>query len=185
MCHFITAALAPGAKIDEVAKLAKLYGLAWVSIANKSVLAKLEKGSTYFYTATGMCDCGTEIGSNNLYPSKQKTDFSSEITRFKNKGWTENKIKNWLAAKQKNVKKTNRVKANSGAGAELEKWRKFIADLLNAKHSKQVTLLVHMYHRGLESERIAIECLTKTKLYDLSDSVLINIKEDHLYQFNM
>jgi hypothetical protein len=165
--------------------IADSFGLAWVPIANKSVLAFFEKGSSYFYTTTGMSDCGTELGRKYCGKANGKTDFSSEIIRFKRKGWSDNKIPNWLAEKQKNRLKNSRVNASIGAGAELKNWHSFIGEILGAKYSRHLNLLIHMYHRGLENERIEIKCLTKIRLYDLSDKVLLNIEKDNLYQFTL
>lgn len=185
MCIFITVAVAADSNLKGIAELAKRYGLGWISCTNKSVLGKLEKGSLYFSTTSGMCNCDTELGGATYNDSTAYTKLSSRVTGFRKKGWTESKIKNWLAEKRKYLTKIRRKNIHSDAGVEIENWRRFIAEILSEKLSEHIILLLHMYKQSIENERIDIQGVTYILADDLSGSLLLGIQQDRLYQFTL
>ena len=183
MCHFITTSLPRGANIESVSATAGRYQLAWELIKNKKVASQLDKGSSYFCTTQGMCDCGTEFGAKCFGVDKTSPNYSSDIKSFQRKGWSESKIKKWLAEKEKNLRKNERVNSSIKAGQEIERWIGFISEILQNKYTSNVNVLLHMYSGNLESERIEIKDRTLTKVSEMSEELFLNIEEDHLYQF--
>ncbi len=183
MCHFITATLPRDARIELISAAAGRHQLAWVAIENKKVSSQLDKGSTYFYTTQGMCDCGTEFGAKCVGVDKMIPDYSSDIKSFQRKGWSATKISKWVGEKEKNMKKNERVKSAIVPGEEIERWMKFISDILENKYTTSVGVLLHTYSGDLENERIKISGRTTTILSKISKDLFLNIEEDHLYRF--
>ncbi len=185
MCHFITTALPRDAQIESVSSTAERYQLAWNSIENKKVISQLENGSSYFYTAQGMCDCGTEFGAKCFGVDNTVPDFSSDIKAFQRKGWSETKISKWLAEKEKNIQKNKRINSSIKPGQEIHRWIGFISEILNKKYTTNVSVLLHMYSGDLESERIMITSTIVTNLSKISEELFLKIEEDCLYQFSL
>ncbi|TDF37219.1 hypothetical protein EYS14_13755 [Alteromonadaceae bacterium M269] len=184
MCYFITAVLSPDSNIEKVALMAKSFQLNWVSIYNKSVSQYLEKGSHYFYTANGLCDCDTSLGKLNRCRSRRKADFDIQIQRFLRKGWSQSKVNNWLEEKEKIQEREKRIALNSDKGLDAERWFEFVNQVLDQKLTSFFSLLLHSYHGSLEGELVSIEGLINVDVADFSVGFLLNMKEDTFYQFH-
>lgn len=55
--------------------------------------------------------------------------------------------------------------------------------MLTSDYTRRIGLLLHMYHGGIESERISIVRREIVKLAELTPELLMRIKEDVLYEF--
>jgi hypothetical protein len=185
MCHYITARLPQSVDADSVAPIFKLHKFAFYLISNPHVSAQLEAGDLYVLTTTGHCDCGTALGSLDVPVARDDLSFERELKRFRKQGWSEAKIARWLEQKEQTKEKHLREDEArlKGGTRELNEWVGLITNVLKSGYAPRIGLLLHMYTRGIESERISILRREKVKLVDLSPELLMRIKEDVVYEF--
>jgi len=154
-------------------------------ISNPHVLTHLESGDLYVLTTRGHCDCGTALGSLSGSFADDDPTYHRELKKFRKQGWSEAKINRWLEQKEETKEKHQREKDAQFKGSfrELNEWIGLITDLLKTGHTRRMSLLLHMYHGGLESEEIAILGKERVKLSETTSELLTSIKEDVLYEF--
>jgi hypothetical protein len=189
MCHFITATLPKDADLKSAEQIFKLHHLGFKEIENLSVFEHLEKGDIYILTTKGMCDCGTVLASNN--PENHQSDEiqaqkykDRTIEKLKAKGWSDTKIRRWQKETELNKEKETRVseQAHENSLALVDDWINFIRDILNSKATKRVGILVHEYSGGLDN-RIKILGKEKVELKNLTPNLLVEMREDVIYDF--
>jgi len=108
-----------------------------------------------------------------------------EIDKLKRRGWGEAKIKRWVKEKKKSLKK-NEIEMQhykQDRLAEAQEWVDFLKEVVGHKEFSRFGLLLHWYRGGPESEKIQIKDIDVISSQNLAPEVLINIREDILYQF--
>ena len=185
MCHYITATLPHSVKPESVAPLFESHKLGFELISNPHVSSQVEAGDWYVLTTRGHCDCGTALGSLNHPPSGEAVSYERELKKFRKRGWGEAKIKRWLEQKEQTKERHLREDEARAQGStlELDQWVGFVTDVLKSGHARRIGLLLHMYQRGVESERIDIHGKESVRLTALSPELLMRMKEDVLYEF--
>lgn len=185
MCHFITATLPHSAQVDFVAPIFGVHKLSFKVIDNPHVLSQLDSGDIYIHTTSSHCDCGTALGILNRSGDPESLNYDRETKRFRKQGWSEAKIQRWLEQKEQTKEKHLRedeARAKTGT-PDAAHWMAFIIDVLKSGHTHQIGLLLHLYHGGVESERIKLLGREKVKSKELNPKRLMEIKEDVLYEF--
>ncbi len=185
MCHFITATLPQSVDADSVAPIFTSHQFAFDLISNPHVSAQLEAGDLYLLTTRGHCDCGTALGSLDGPAPQDDHSSERELKKFRKQGWSEAKIARWLQQKEQTKEKHLREDEArfKGSTRELNQWVGLITNVLKSGRAARIGLLLHMYHGGIESERIDILRREKVRLVDLTPELLMRIKEDVLYEF--
>lgn len=185
MCHYITVSFPHNVNVVSVAPMFESHRFGFELISNPHVSAQLEAGDLYLLTTRGHCDCGTALGSLNGSVTPDDLSNERELKKFRKQGWSEAKINRWLEQKEQTKEKHLREAEAQAKGSthELNQWVRLITDVLTSGYAHRVSLLLHMYHGGIESERIGILQRDKVKLTDLSPDLLMRIKEDVVYEF--
>ena len=185
MCHYITVTLPHNVNADSVAPIFESHKLGFELISNPHLSAQLEAGDLYLLTTRGHCDCGTALGSLNGSAARDELSYERELKKFRKQGWSEPKINRWLEQKEQTKEKHLREHEAQAKGSthELNHWVRLITDVLTSGYARRIGLLLHMYHGGIESERIGILRRDKVKLADLTPELLMRIKEDVVYEF--
>jgi len=185
MCHYITATLPHNVILDSVVPIFESHKLGFELITNPHVSAQIEAGDLYVLTTRGHCDCGTALGSLNLPAADEVASYERELKKFRKQGWSEAKITRWLEQKEQIEERHLREDEAraQGSTSELNQWVNFIADVLQSGRVRRIGLLLHMYQRGVESERIDILGREIVKLAELNPEKLMRMKEDVVYEF--
>ena len=185
MCHYITASLPGNVNVDSMAAIFKSHKLGFELISNPHVSEHLEAGDLYVLTTRGHCDCGTALGSLDVSAPSDGPGYERELKKFRKQGWSEAKINRWLEQKEQTKEKHQREDEARARGSthELNQWVELITDVLKSGDARRLGLLLHLYHGGLESERINILRREKVKLTETTQELLIGIQEDVLYEF--
>ena len=184
MCHYITATLPHAVDLKVVASIFECYKLGFELISNPHVAAQIDSQAWYVLTSRKHCDCGTVLGSL----TRQTTNglsYDRDVKKFRKEGWSEAKINRWLEQKEQTRERHRREDEAlaKGGGPELERWLKFLNDLLKTKVASKFGLLLHWYHTSVESERIKIQRRECVRLSDVNAERLMRIQEDVLYEF--
>jgi hypothetical protein len=185
LCHFITATLPQSANIDLANQVFRSHQLGFKVVHNPHVSPQLNPGEIYILTTRGQCDCGTALGALNRHgPSKDLT-YESEVAKLRKQGWSGAKVQRWLKQKREaEEKRKKEVDARAQGGmAEAETWVSLVSDLLQSGHANRVGVLLHLYHGGVETERVNISERRKVRLADLSPEYVMRMSEDILYEF--
>lgn len=185
MCHYITATLPHSVNPESVAPLFETHKLGFEVISNPHVLSQVEAGDWYVLTTRGHCDCGTALGSLNNPAASEMASYERELKKFRKQGWSEAKIKRWLEQKEQTKERHLREDEARAQGStpELDQWVDFITDMLTSGRTRGIGLLLHMYQRGVESERIDLLGKERVRVADLTPERLLRMKEDVLYEF--
>jgi hypothetical protein len=185
MCHYITVTLPHNVNANSVAPIFESHKLGFDLISNPHVSAQLEAGDLYLLTTRGHCDCGTALGSLNVSAAHDGLSYERELKKFRSQGWSEAKITRWLEHKEQTKEKHLREDEARAKGSthELNQWLKLITNVLKSGYALRIGVLLHMYHGGIESERISIVRREKVKLAELTPELLMRIKEDVVYEF--
>jgi hypothetical protein len=185
MCHFITATLPQTANHKSVSAIFTSYQLAFKQIANPHVLSQLDAKDIYILTTTGRCDCGTVLGRLNGSSESQSINYPNDVKKFRKQGWSEAKIQRWLSEKEQVQEKqeSKNIILTEESTLEASHWVEFIKVLLKSGFTQRLGLLLHLYHSGIESERIKILRKERICLAELSPEFIMRIEEDILYEF--
>ena len=181
MCHYITVTLPQTADADSVAPIFRSHKLGFQVITNPHVSEQVEAGDLHILTSKN-CDCGTAVGSLNASPPHEDFSYEPELKKFRNQGWSEAKINRWLEQKEQTKQKHLEARDKESTH-ELNQWIRLITDVLQSGYARRIGLLLHMYHGGIESERISILRREKVKLAGLTPELLMRMKEDVVYEF--
>lgn len=185
MCHFITATLPTNAIVKSVAAIFDAHKLAFREISNSSIAAFTGPDEMQILTTTGHCDCGTVLGSLNCPDKTEQLSLNRELDRLRKKRWSEARIQRWIEEKERTKEKHAREDANQArTGTPLAaEWISFISDVLRSGQTQSIGLLLHQYRGGIESERIKVLDRKRVILTGLTPAVLMEMKEDVLYEF--
>ena len=190
VCHFITAALPKNADLSLSREIFHRHKLGFELIENPSVQETLAEGDHYILTTSGMCDCGTILGSEfrEPLPSAEEMEKYARATvdKLRKKGWSEAKIQRWLNEAELNKEKERRGKEaghyyNVG---QASGWLEFITDFLNSKAAPRLSLLLH-YYSGPLSERILLHRKETISLPHLNAASLLSMEEDVIHEVSL
>lgn len=181
MCHYITVTLPQTADADSVAPIFRSHKLGFHVISNPHVSAQLEAGDLHILTSNS-CDCGTALGSLNASAPNDDLSYEPQLKKFRNQGWSETKINRWLEQKEQTKQKHLEARDQESTH-ELNQWIRLITDVLQSGNAGKIGLLLHMYHGGIESERIKIPRRERVKLSELIPELLMRMNEDVVYEF--
>ncbi|MCP4147063.1 MAG: hypothetical protein GY757_04870 [bacterium] len=182
MCHFITIILPP--KADEAAarEIANRYRRDLEPLTDNHVQPYLAPGEHYFSTTRGHCDCGTALGSRSICENGDR-DFSSDIKKFRKKGWSENKIQRWLdqmkqiETRDARVKETLHGRKNADAGD----WLELLGSVIRSKACQRIGLL--FYWSTARGSKIAPQDRIRVKVARADENYLFHLKENQVYEF--
>ena len=188
MCHYITATLPQKADINKAREIFLAYQLGFEEIENPSVKEQIEKGDHYVLTTSGMCDCGTVLGSEfreKIARGRSETiRVGNELEKLRKKGWSETKISRWMRevelAKQKGEQKIEL--AHEASLSSAQDWLSFVRDILGSRATDRIGLLIHMYN-GPITGRIKIKGKKTIPVKKLNEDVLLRMEEDLVYDF--
>jgi hypothetical protein len=129
-------------------------------------------------TTRKMCDCGTSLASaRQATPSAEPSEH--DLAKLRMKGWSESRIRRWLEEKATAARRqAAQEQLGVNTGAETKRWVRAIGQILNSHASEWVGVLVHIYSRGLDSERIALGPPNKVRLGALNEETLVEMNED-------
>ena len=184
MCFYITATLPEGTRLENLGSILDKYEMEFSEIHNRIVESQLRPKELYFRATKSYCDCDTVLGSLNRYQEYQKLYNSKKVKTLKKKKWSEERISNWIDDKLKNKDPQKRKKLTSlEIEKKLNRWTKFIQELLNNKIVSRMGILNHWYSGGLEDEEFIIKKTEKILLKEITQELLLNLNEDTLYEF--
>lgn len=185
MCHFITATLPQSVKLDSVAPIFESHKLGFDLVSNPHVSAQIESEDWHILTTRGHCDCDTVLGSLSRSVASEPISYERDLKKFREKNWSEAKIQRWLEQKEQTKEKHLREDEDQARRTtpDAAHWIGFITDVLISGHTRRIGLLLHMYHGGVESERIQILGRQKVNLKELTTKLLMEMKEDVVYEF--
>jgi hypothetical protein len=185
MCHFITATLPRGVKPELVAPIFESHKLGFQVLSNPHIAEQLDPGDSYVLTTRGHCDCGTVLGSLNQRTGGPGANLEREVERFRKHGWSEAKIQRWREQKdQARERRLREEEAHGQANAPLaDQWVRFITALLESGRTPRAGILLHLYRRNIESERIRVSQKERVELVRLTPQMLMEMREDVLYEF--
>lgn len=143
MCLFITVLLPRKAQISKIGELAKKHHFGWYNLSNQ-ITKQLDGDYFYFCTTSGMCDCGTLLGSKCRISSGKNLEI--EVARLKHKGWSDTKIARWV--EQKSAIKNKSINNLD----EVQKWMEFITEILEKRFTTTIGILIHMYSKSVNDE---------------------------------
>lgn len=186
MCYYITATLPKGTKIDLILPIFDKYEMALNHVNNEYVKSQLHSGELYFRPTQGYCDCDTVLGSLDISQKHESLIDSKKLKKLRKKGWSEEDINNWIIEKlhKERTKKKKKDKYwPEFRNQQASRWINFLNQLLDTGLTSQIGILIHWYKGGLESEQIEIKMTQRTNLDSISVEILMNLKEDVLYEF--
>lgn len=185
MCLYITATLPGDANPDCVAPIFKSYKLSFETVSNPYVLEQLHPGDAYFSTTSSHCDCGSALGSLGRFKGDEPEGYERELKKLRRKGWSEAKIQRWLEQKEQTKEKHVREDETLAEGNTpvAQHWVDCISQVLSSKCTDRVGILLHFYHVDVEGERVKILGQERIKLEELTPRLLMEMKEDIVYEF--
>ena len=178
MCHFLTATLPAGSRVEALVGITSL--LALKPIANAHLAAQLRPGELQLSTCTGHCDCGTAIGSAFVAEDAEeswKRGLERERKKLEKKGWSAAKIAR--AEEQRAAAREQRPTA-SGPSLELAAWLALLRQGIGGGKVDELGILLHSYRGSLEGERIALKGVRMVALAQVDEQLLRGIEEDFL-----
>ncbi|WP_287586672.1 hypothetical protein [Candidatus Borrarchaeum sp.] len=186
MCYYITATLPKGTKIDTLVPIFDNYEMTLSPVNNENVKSQLPFGELYFRPTQGYCDCDTVLGSLDISQKHEALVDSKKVKKLRKKGWSKEKINNWITEKmlKERAKKQKKDKYwPDFRNQQATRWINFLRELLDTGLTFRVGILIHWYNGGLDSEEIEIKKTQRVNVESINAEVLMNLKEDVLYEF--
>jgi hypothetical protein len=184
MCHFITAVIDKKTNLDSLNALGKEYIISFTRCSNQYVEEQLRDNEQYLAKHCKYCDCGTQLG---MLTREQSPDLmmieKRDIEKLQRKGWSENKIKRWIADREKSIEKDKAryEKLINGHHADVYNWLLYFNKVLSESQMTHIGLLLHWYKGATHSERIKIKDRRKILMTELTEEVLLKMEEDVIY----
>lgn len=185
MCWHITAILPHTVDLKAAASVFESHKLGFELISNPHVAAQIDPQAWHVLTTRKHCDCGTALGSLARRATDTDSNHDRMLKKFRKQGWSEAKIKRWLEQKEQTRERHQREDEalEQGSSYEVDRWIKFLNDLVGGKVAQKCGLLLHAYHPRIEGERIKIQRKESMKLSDVKAERLMRIEDDVLYEF--
>lgn len=149
-------------------------------IRNRSVTEQLGRGYRYYSTTRGHCDCGTALGAlASLEPSgASDRRLQRQLRERRKMGWSNAKIKRWLADKADSERAREDSRKRSLAD-ELGRWEKLLQAVLKTA-ATEVGLLVCDYS-GLQSDDLDLKKPTRSPLSAVNRDFLATLQRDRAH----
>lgn len=184
LCYYITSTLPEKTNLDDLKPIFVEFNMDFSPIENKKIKSQLRPGDLYLRATKDYCDCDSVLGSNNPLQQYQKLIKSKKVKTLKKKGCTNEQIQNWIRGKIKSkLHKSSRKKVPIEVNQEIEKWIKFIINLLETYNLKRIGLLKHWYKLGIENEDFNIKGTKRIPINEINSEFLLKLEEDVLYEF--
>jgi hypothetical protein len=176
MCTFIIAIVPGDTAMPRLRELCATQGFDCEPIKNKSLNAVIPEGCQ-FRPVGGCCNCDTALGwaSNQ---NSESPDLETEISKLKRKGWSEAKISRWRKDKERTP-----LHKKEYADRYLNRWDKFISEVLTTQSAKEFALVLHFFNGRIDTEHIPIKRAEQVSLNGLSVDKLAHLEWDVLYKF--
>jgi hypothetical protein len=183
MCHFITAVIDRKAGLDRLNQLGRDNGITFNVCDNDYIKAQLKPSEAYIVKNCRYCSCGTRLGLAKRAQSGDLRIEKREIEKLQRKGWSEHKIRRWVADREKNIEKAKNQFENltQGKYSDIENWLMYINGTLSDGAFSHIGLILHWYEHGPENEKVMIKERKFIKIGDLTAQLLLNINEDVIY----
>ena len=175
MCQFNNIILPANTNLDEVRSLFRQNKFNASQVYNSSLSQQLPD-KIFLMSPKNQCDCGSVISSaRHQTTSTFPTD--KEVERLKLKGWSETKIKNHFANKQKaNSHKTDEIET------ERANWSNLIKSIFASTKLNSFGILAHEYVGDISTEAITVKAKTKIKTAEFVPQQLENLLLDVYYE---
>jgi hypothetical protein len=177
MCTFITAIVPAETALLQLRELCGKHGFSADPVDNASLRTLMPQGYQ-FLPVGGSCNCDTALGFAHR-PTSQSHDLEGDISKLKRKGWTAAKIERWRKEKEQ-----ARQQKQQQPYIELRRWKDWIAEIVRAHSAKRLTIVLHFYKDGIDTDRIQIKRLEKIDVDTLNVDQLALLDWDVLYQFS-
>jgi hypothetical protein len=175
MCQYINVVLPKDTMVAKSKPLFEKHGLGYHPFQNSFVLGQFKKDVQLINTTSKQCDCGSVIGSDANHSGKSIQP--KDIERLKHKGWSETKIKNWIANK---TKTDTHAKEHE---TERNQWISFLREVIWENNIGMVGLYIHWYDNDISDEKITFRNKEKISLSELQGDALDKLNYDILYEF--
>jgi len=184
MCHFITAVIDKKTSLDSLNELGKEYIISFNRCGNEYVEKQLRETEQYLAKHGKYCDCGTQLG---MLTREQSPDLmrveKRDIEKLERKGWSENKIKRWIADREKSIEKDKARYENlrNGRHTDADNWLLYFNKAFSHGQMARIGLLLHWYKGATASERIRVKDRRKILISELTEEILLQMEEDVIY----
>lgn len=187
MCEYITAILPKDVDLKKAEAVFLKHKRGFKLLDPYRIAGQLEEGDLYILTTSGICDCGTSLGTFADDPppmDEEKADryHNEQIKKLKAKGWSDSRIRRWLDQAAENLRKERSLE-NDLENEDILSWLKLIEELLESKLTSRISLLVHSYRTGIENERLPDLDHETISLKDLTGEALRKTCSDTIYKF--
>ncbi len=148
MCTYISVALPKSAKLDACRIEFSSKRLALDQMDPSGHPKGLLATENYFFTCTGMCDCGTMLGSARCaFANRLENKPDVIAAKLRKQGWSEKKIQRRLDDLKKAIAKSKRRSdgLHDHFSRELENWIELIRSLLDRRLTEYVGVTVNDY----------------------------------------
>lgn len=169
MCYFITVAVDEKYVALMKAKLRSSFNLS--STGNHAIVGSLRTGDAAFVLTDGACACGLYGPPRVPEDKEEKLRRKYARPKYKKRGWSEDKINRAIADGLR--KPPGEL---SGLRADL-RWQ--LCDL--AAEAGRVSLVVHFYSGGTETEEIPLKGKKVVRCEELQDDNY-SVEEDVLVE---
>jgi hypothetical protein len=163
--------------LPQLRELCRKHGFCDDPVDNAS-LRVLMPNCYQFMPVGGTCNCDTALGFEQR-PRYQSNDLEGDISKLKRKGWSATKIERWKKAKEHTLHQKQQQPY-----VELGRWKNWISEIVSAHSSKRLTLLLHFFKGGLDTDPIQVKRLETIRVDALDVEQLALLEWDVLYQFS-
>lgn len=175
MCQFNNIILPATTSLNEVRSLFRQNKFNASQVFNSSLSRQLPD-KIFLISPKNQCDCGSVISSAR-HQKIATVQADKEVEKLKRKGWSETKIKNHFASKQK---------ADSHKSDETEteraNWLALIKSIFASTKLNSFGILAHEYVGDISTEEITISAKIKINAVEFIGEQLDNFQLDVYYE---
>ena len=195
MCTYITATLLSETDPAPIKERFLSHGKNLTSLNNPHIEKMIGPARKYYLTTRGGCDCGTVLGSANedelTAPEVERLAHLTElaerrherqIERRRKQGWSESKIKRWLAQKERSTrrKRESMDLTQDSDASRLQTWCDLIHSVLEI--TPELGVLVHSYD-GSVSDPFELRGTELYRSSSISPELMESLPYDYLCIF--
>ncbi len=147
MCYYLTAVLPENASDGLLLPIISSHQLAFTPLVNPNIRKQIRQNENYFKATGFTCDCDTPLGSQRANRKDPRHNIERKLKQFRNKGWSETKIKRWLEQQDETRAKNERSLQDQMAlvMSDIESWIAFLRAMVTSGGTSYVGLLLHWY----------------------------------------
>ncbi|MCL1838252.1 MAG: hypothetical protein FWG47_02915 [Propionibacteriaceae bacterium] len=183
MCYQITAVVG-GISLDELSAALNSVGskVRFTTAANPHIQGLLAADETYLMRADCQCDCGTWLGKAARPDEVDKyTVTEKDLVRLKAKGWSEQRVKCWVAEKQRAAELAKENRSQDSDGRDGQPWMDVVKTALEVAQARSFGLLLHWYSGSLSEPINATR--REFSLQQVNADLLAEMPKDTLFSF--